>query len=139
MAKKTIEKQGFSKPVSSKKKQILVVDDEEDTCKLVKVNLQDAGYKVIIALSGKEALSELKKQKVDLVLVDYFMPEMSGRKLCEEIRKDTKLKNIKLVFLTVAEYGEKGYEELKKLNILDYIKKPFVEEDLIKRVKKIIG
>jgi len=120
-------------------KKLLVVDDQEDTCKLVKVTLQDSGYKVIIALSGKEALSKLKKQKVDLVLVDYFMPEMSGRKLCEEIRKDAKLKNIKLAFLTVAEYGKKGHEEMKELKILDYIKKPFVEDDLIKRVKKIIG
>jgi len=120
-------------------KKILVVDNEEDTCKLVKVNLQDAGYKVITALSGKEALSKLKKQKVDLVLVDYFMPEMSGRKLCEEIRKDTKLKNLKLMFLTIAQYGKEGYKEMERLKISDYIIKPFKNDDLIKRVKKLVG
>jgi len=120
-------------------KKILVVDDQEDTCKLLKLTLQDSGYKVIIALSGEEALAKLKKQKVDLVLVDFFMPEMSGRKLCEEIRKDPKLKNLKLMFLTVAQYGEEGYKEMERLKISDCIIKPFENDDLIQRIKKIVG
>lgn len=118
---------------------VMVVDDEENICKLIKELLEGVGYKVITALSGKEALTNLIKEKVDLVLVDFFMPEMSGMELCEEIRKDAKLKNLKLAFLTVAQFGKEGYKEMEKLNILDYIQKPFDNQDLIKRVKKMLG
>ena len=120
-------------------KKILVVDDAEEMRIVIKKLLKNKGYKVITALSGKEALAKLKKQKVDLVLVDYFMPEMSGRKLCEEIRKDQKLKNLKLMFLTIAQYGKEGYNEMKRLKISDHIIKPFKKDDMIQRVKKIVG
>jgi len=138
MAKKTIEKQGFSKLVSSKKKQILVVDDEEDIRTLIKDLLQDEGYKVETVNDGKEALAALKKKKFDLALLDFFMPGMSGRRVAERIREDPKTKTQKIAFLTVAEFGEQGEKELKKLGSLDYIHKPINNEEFIKRIKKIV-
>ena len=118
-------------------KKILVVDDEEDIREMVKVLLEDEGYKVSTAADGKSCLAKLKKEKYDLALIDMFMPNMSGRTTLEEIRKDPKIKKTKVAFLTIAQFSEHGMAELKQLGILDYIKKPIENEDFKKRIRKL--
>lgn len=120
-------------------KKVMIVDDEADLCETVKLLLEGKGLGVVAALSGAEALEKLRKERVDLVLIDFFMPEMSGRGLVAEIRADPKLRDLKLAFLTVASFGEVGREDLRKLEILDYIQKPFDNEDLVRRVKRMVG
>ena len=119
-------------------KTILVVDDEADTRTFLRTVLEDEGYKVSTAGNGKEALAKLKKEAFDLALLDFFMPEMSGRELAETIRADPKLKGTRLAFLTLAEFGTKGQDELKKLGSLDYIRKPIKIADFKKRIKKMV-
>ena len=121
------------------RKTILIVDDETDILKLIEDILTPEGYKIIKAKSGTDALKILKKIKPDLVLLDFFMPKMSGREVCEKIRADNKLKSIKVAFLTIAKLSKVGFKELNRMNVLDFIQKPFDNEDLIKRVKKIIS
>ncbi len=118
-------------------KKIMVVDDEPHICEAVKINLEAEGFKVLTASSGQECLDMLKNESVDLILMDFFMPEMNGRELCSKIRKDPKLASLPVVFLTVAQFGGIGKEKLRKLNIADYIAKPFDNSDLIRMVKKI--
>ena len=120
-------------------KKVMIVDDEADLCETVKLLLEGRGFEVVTALGGSEALEKLKKEKVDLALVDFFMPGMTGRDLADNIRADPKLKGLKLAFLTVASFGKVGLEDLRKLGVLDYIRKPFDNEDLVQRVKKIVG
>ncbi len=120
------------------KKTIMIVDDEPNILNLIG-HIFKEDYNVVKAQSGKDALKKLKKIKPDLILLDFFMPEMSGREVCEKIRADSKLKNLKVAFLTVASFSLSGMKDLDKMNVLDYIKKPFGHKDLIKRVKKIIG
>ena len=121
-------------------KTVMIVDDAEDTVGLVKKILESEGYKTMDASNGKEALKLLKKtkEKPDLLLLDMFMPEMSGREVCERIRKDDDLKDLKVAFFTVAVFQEQGKQMLKDLNVLDYITKPFDIDDLLKRVQKIL-
>ena len=121
------------------KKTVMVVDDEKIILKVVEDILEPEGYNVVSAISGEEALDKLKKVRPDLILLDFYMPGMSGKELCERIRADNKLKNIKVAFLTVATFSQKDIKELNNLFVLDYIPKPFEYRDLIKRVKKIIG
>ena len=97
------------------------------------------GYRVVTAFSGDDALLKLKKEKPDFMLIDFFMPGMSGRELCEKIRADGRLKSIRVAFITAASFSASGMEEFKRLNVLDYIKKPFEYKDLIQRVKKLSG
>lgn len=126
-------------------KKIMVVDDELHICEAVKLTLEAEGFKVLTALSGQECLDKLKNERVDLVLLDFFMPVMSGKEVYEKIREDPRLKSLKVAFLTVAQFGEMGEKKLAsmwiigqgKLNIADYIAKPFDNEDLVRRVKKI--
>lgn len=121
-------------------KKILIVDDEEDIALVVKAVLENAGFKVETVNSGKDAIKLLKKSPdFDLIIIDFFMPGMSGKQLLKKIKKDDKMKKFKCIFLTVAQFSKKGMDDLIKLGSLDYIKKPFENEDLVKRVKKIVG
>ncbi len=118
----------------------MIVDDEPSELKTIEMTLKVEGFEVRTAYSGPEALEILKKEKPDLVLVDFYMVEMNGRELCERIRANPDLKELKLAFLTIASPESVGSEEvLRKLNVLDYIQKPFDNHDLVRRVRRMIG
>ncbi len=121
------------------KKKIMVVDDEENILELVKAILEQEGFEVIYVNNGQECLKKLEEVKPDLILMDMMMPEMSGRETTEKIRANSKTKNLKIAFLTVARFSETGKGVLKKLNVSDYITKPFDNDDLVRSVKKLIG
>lgn len=121
------------------KKKIMIVDDEESLRELVTAIMEQEGYEIITAEDGDECLKKLKIVKPDLILLDMMMPGMSGREVCEKIRQDPKTKNLKVAFLTVAKFSETGKGVLKEMKVLDYITKPFENNDLIKRVKKMVG
>jgi response regulator RpfG family c-di-GMP phosphodiesterase len=59
--------------------------------------------------------------------------------VCEKIRSDPKTKDLKVAFLTVAKFSETGRDVLKKMTVMDYITKPFDNDDLVKRVRKMVG
>jgi len=122
-------------------KTVMIVDDTRDTVGMVKKLLESEGYKTIEAYNGKEALELLKKAcvKPDLVLLDMFMPEMSGREVCERIREDDDLRDLKVAFFTVAAFRGQGKQMLEDLKVLDYIVKPFDVDDLLKRVRRMLG
>ena len=119
-------------------KKIMIVDDEESLRELVKVILEQEGFEVITAKSGQECLDKLKEVKPDLILLDMMMPGMSGRETCERIRENPGTKDLRVVFLTVARFSEVGKDILSKMNVLDYITKPFDNEELVKRVKRAL-
>ncbi len=121
------------------KKKIMVVDDEPSLVELVCAILGQEGFQMISAYSGSECLDKLKTEKPDLILMDMMMPGMSGREATEKIRQDPKTKGLKVAFLTVARFSEVGKDSLKKLNVADYITKPFDNKDLVKRVKKAVA
>lgn len=120
------------------KKLIMVVDDEENLRELVKAILEPGGFDVILVEDGNKCLEKLKKVKPDLVLMDMFMPKMSGRETVDRIRKNRKTKDLKVVFLTVARFSETGKDILGGMKVLDYITKPFDNEDLVRRVKRAL-
>lgn len=120
-------------------KTILVVDDSNVLLKTVKESLESKGFHVITALNGPEAITKLKKSKVDLALIDIIMPGMSGFDLTAKIREDKRLKKLKIAFLTILNFSKNQRESLRKYNILDYIQKPFDNKDLINRVKKMVA
>ena len=121
-------------------KTVMIVDDTKDTVGMVKKLLETEGYKTMTASDGKEALKLLKKtkEKPDLVLLDMFMPEMSGREVCERIRKGKGLKDIKVAFFTVAAFRGQGKQMLKDLKVSDYIVKPFDIDDLLRRIRMML-
>jgi len=118
-------------------KTIMIVDDEPHIVELEKAILEAGGFKTITASGGAEALKLLEKNKPDLVILDMMMPSMSGREVCEKIRNNPKTKGLKVIFVTVARFSEVGKMSLKDMKVLDYITKPFDNNDFLNRVKKI--
>ena len=118
---------------------IMVVDDEADIRESIKTVLESLGHEAITAKDGMDCLEKLKTEKVDLVLLDFFMPEMSGREVLERIRADPKLGKLKVAMMTVARMSEAGEAAMKKLGIVDYISKPIDLADFKERLRKILG
>ncbi|MCK5633056.1 response regulator [bacterium] len=119
-------------------KKILIVDDETDILTSVKMIIEKMGHEVKTANNGKKALLMLKKEKFDLVLLDILMPIMSGKEVLEKIRKDPKLKNQKVAFLSVVKLGKQGENSIQKLNPIEYFEKPIKMGDFEKRLEKIL-
>ncbi|MFH1589650.1 MAG: response regulator [archaeon] len=117
---------------------IMIVDDEPHIVKLEKAILQVEGYQIITAHNGEEAIKKLETEKPDLIILDMMMPGMSGRETCDKIRKNPMTKKYKVIFVTVAKFSEVGMVNLKDMNVIDYITKPFDNDDFVKRVKKAL-
>lgn len=117
---------------------ILVVDDYKAMRRITKNVLKQASFTNIVeADSGSSALSELKSQQVDLILLDVNMPEMTGFELLTTLKKDPKLKHIPIIMIT-SEGQKKSVLDAIKLGAADYIVKPFEDDVLIKKIKKVI-
>ena len=115
------------------KKSILIVDDDIVSLKLAGMILSQGNYEIHRAKSGIDAISFLKRQKVDLILLDIEMPMMNGIKTLEKMRSDNTMAKIPVIILTSS--GEKeNVVSAARFGIVDYIKKPFVPNDLLERV-----
>jgi len=113
---------------------ILIVDDEKLNIELAAVYLKEEGYKLSFALNAQSAFEFLSKQEVNLILLDINMPKMDGFKMCELLKKDSKTKDIPVIFLTAQtdiEYISKAFE----VGGVDYLSKPFKGAELKARVK----
>lgn len=119
------------------KEQILIIEDDKHISKLVKYNLEKAGYDCTVADDGEEALGILAKERPDLIILDIMLPKMDGFELCRAIKQDVKLKNIPIIMLTA-----KGEEVDRivglELGADDYVVKPFSPRELILRIKAIL-
>lgn len=120
----------------SSEKKILVVDDEETICDVIKLNLELSGYKVDTANSAEEAL-RLNLMDYELFILDVMMGEMSGFELTSKIRKTDALKSIPIIICT-AKDGEDDLVEGFGRGVDDYIKKPFSMKELVLRVKNVL-
>ncbi|MGL5563782.1 MAG: response regulator transcription factor [Tannerellaceae bacterium] len=115
---------------------ILVVDDEEDLCEILKFNLEIEGYEVDTANSAEEALT-LDLTKYNLLLLDVMMGEISGFKMANMLRKNDKTARIPIIFLT-AKDTENDMLTGFNLGADDYISKPFSIKEVMARVKAVV-
>lgn len=118
-------------------KTILAVDDEEHILELLDYNLVTAGYKVLKAESGEEALTVLEQNPVDLVVLDLMLPGIDGIEVLRNIRSHAKLKKLPVIILTAKS------DEINKVVGLevgadDYLSKPFGVHELLARIKAVL-
>lgn len=118
-------------------KTVLVVDDSASIRQLVSFTLKDAGYKVVAAMHGKEAMSLANAQKVDLVVTDLNMPEMDGLELIRSLRALPAYKFTPIIMLT-TESQEAKKQEGRAAGASGWIVKPFMPDQLVAVVKKFI-
>ena len=126
----------MSAPLTNNAK-ILVVDDEEHIRKIVKFQLEKAGYAVETASDGLEALKSIDTHHPDLVLLDLMMPNMDGYEVCKRLKSNYQTNHIPIIMVTAkAELENKlqGFED----GANDYITKPFALTELLVRVKNVL-
>ncbi|MGD2030085.1 MAG: response regulator [Desulfobacterales bacterium] len=120
---------------------ILIVDDSTPMRAVIKKIVKASGFNVgqfFEAANGREALTILNQEWLDLVLTDYNMPDMNGLELVEEMNKDDHLKSIPAVMIT-TEGSRERVEEFMAKGVIDYIKKPFTPEQIKQKLKHIMG
>jgi len=118
-------------------KVILLVDDEPDLMKVCFFRLKKAGYAVISAVNGQEALDVLKKNTPDIIFLDLNLPLIAGDEVCLRIKSDEQTKNIPVILFTAS--VEHIAEKAKECRADDYLIKPFEPETLFEKVKKFTG
>ena len=113
---------------------VLVVDDDVNIVKLVKLYLEKEGYDVITAHNGKDALELFRHDAPSIIILDIMMPEMDGNQVCREIRK---VSDVPVIMLTAK--GETFDKVLSlELGADDYMVKPFEPKELVARIKAIL-
>lgn len=117
-------------------KRLLIVDDEETLCEVLKINLENEGYDVDIAFSAEQALT-LNLQDYSLILLDIMMGEISGIKMAKMLKADVNTANIPIIFCTAKDTED---DMIMGLNIGadDYIIKPYTVRNVIARVKSVL-
>ena len=114
-----------------KKKRILVVDDDENICRLLKMYLANEGFQIFVAYDGAKALEYVEKEKIDLIILDVMMPVMDGWDVCRAVRKISTVPIIMLTARDMLEDKLTGFEA----GADDYMVKPFETKELVARVK----
>jgi CheY-like chemotaxis protein len=122
--------------VAKLKKTILVADDEAASRSLLREILQEAGYNVLEAVDGQEALELIEKKSPDLLITDRSMPRLGGLELLAKLRE----KKQTLPVLMLSAYGEESFwGQAIGLGAVDYLLKPFKTEDVLSLVRKSLS
>jgi len=119
------------------KAKILVVDDEPDAIELIEFNLKAAGFEVIAAADGAQALTKARQNMPALILLDLMLPEVDGLDVCKQLRADPATNAIPIIMLTAKS------EEIDRvlgleLGADDYVTKPFSPRELVLRIKNLL-
>lgn len=116
-------------------KKILVVDDELDALLMLETRLSDAGYEVIKADNGNEAVKKARVEQPDMVLLDIIMPGMDGVETAKVLASDSRTKDIPILFLSclIRKGGEEGSKEDKRHY---YMAKPYRPEKLLEIIER---
>jgi len=119
------------------KPKILIVDDEPDVVQLIEYNLKSAGYDVMTAIDGQDALQQARGSSPDLIILDLMLPEVDGLDVCKILRRDAGTAGIPIVMLT-AKASETDRVLGLELGADDYVTKPFSPRELVLRVKRLL-
>lgn len=112
---------------------VLIVDDVPKNIQMAMNILKHEGYKMFYAKSGQMALDLVQEHNFDLILLDIMMPLMNGFEVCEELKKEEKTKKIPIIFLSGKD-SSSDIEQAYEAGGVDYVVKPFINIELIKKV-----
>ena len=120
------------------KKRILVVDDDEKIRKMLGFLLTAKGFAVESASSGKSAIAVMEQSMPNLVILDLMMPQMDGFEVCEAMHARGYLEKTPVIVLSAYPYS-KEVEKLATLGGIDFMSKPFISSELLKKANSAIG
>ena len=118
-------------------RKIMVVDDEMHLARILQFTLEHAGYDVVTAFDGKEALEAMEKEDPDLVILDLMLPVMDGYKVCNVMKSSDRFKDTPVIILSARDFGREKLEEPLNADLL--MEKPFNTEHLLKEIARLVG
>lgn len=122
----------------STKKKILIIEDDPDIAKTVRLRLKMDNYEVAVAKEGKQGLSMAKTESPNLILLDLRLPGMPGEEICRQLRKDPHYENLPIIMVTAKDTDvDKVIGRVIGANY--YMSKPFDMEELLSRIHTLIG
>jgi DNA-binding response OmpR family regulator len=121
----------------SSHKTILVADDESHILHVVSLKLRNAGYRVVTARDGQEALELAQQERPDLIITDYHMPQLSGLELCQKLKQAAETSGIPAIMLTARGYHLEP-TDTEKNGILRMLSKPFSPRHLLATVNEVL-
>jgi len=119
-------------------KKILIVDDETDTLKLLRLRLEKKGYQITACENGKDALSEARKIIPHLAILDIKLPDMTGYDILKMFKVDPLLKNIPVIFST-ADASVALKQTARTYEANDYVIKPYDAQQLLKKIELLLN
>jgi CheY-like chemotaxis protein len=122
----------------SEKKKILLIDDEEDFCFFVKLNLEKTGrFEVLTTTSGSSGLVLASKERPDLILLDIIMPEMGGGQVAELLFENPKTRKIPVLFITAIASRQQVQSQEGIIGGRNFIAKPVTPDELMAKIDGI--
>lgn len=118
-------------------KTILVADDETHILNVVSLKLRNAGYRVVTAQDGQEALDAALQERPDLLITDYHMPMLSGLELCQRLQQEPTTSGIPVIMLTARGYHLEPHDT-QASGILRLLSKPFSPRSLLATVQEVL-
>jgi len=119
-------------------KKILVADDETHILHVVSLKLRNAGFNVLTARDGQEALELAQTELPDLIITDYHMPQLSGLELCQRLKQDPATSGIPAIMLTARGYHLEPHDT-QQSGILRMLSKPFSPRQLLSTVNEMLA
>jgi len=119
-------------------KKIMAVDDERHIVRLIQVNLERAGYQVVTAFDGPEALKKVDTEKPDLIVLDVMMPKMDGFEVLKRLQANPESREIPIIMLTAKAQDADVFRGWSS-GVSAYLTKPFNPLELITFVKRILS
>jgi DNA-binding response OmpR family regulator len=117
---------------------ILIAEDERDIRDLITFTLGFAGFEVVSAANGEEAVNLARQEMPDLILMDVRMPRMTGYEACAVMKADAKMKNIPVIFLS-AKGQDAEIQSGLQAGAVDYLLKPFAPDQLAARIQAVLA
>lgn len=117
-----------------RRKKVLVVDDEKSVILTIKRFIINAGFDVLVASNGKEAIEQAQKVCPDLIVMDAVMPEMNGLEATRELRKIDALKSVPIIMLTVLR-AEDDIKSARESGVTEFLTKPVDERDFVRCIR----
>lgn len=120
------------------KRKVLVVDDEPSIAKILRKQLEVAGFEVAVAVDGEEGLAKVREWKPELVLLDVMLPKLNGHEVCKALKADPTLSRIPVIMLTAK--TQRQDQDLAQQQGADaFLTKPFQLSELLVKVKGLLG
>lgn len=115
---------------------IMVVDDEMHLARILQFTLEHAGYEVVTAFDGKEAIDALEREEPDLVILDLMLPVVDGYKVCNVMKTSERFKETPVIILSARDFSREELDEPLNADLL--MEKPFNTENLLNEIARLM-